>query len=175
MDESFLDEQQDKIQKTLNEAKKREIDLKHYTGCIGSTYPQKYYLGMAHQETAGICLEWLKKNVLYHEEQLKAGAGVPNIYELLDTLAEKVGPAAGGLIFTPRMFGERSPLDDETVRAGLFNVSLNHSREHIIRPCRSWASSAEAQRVRSGVRSWRISRTGRSTRWIVRNRQGRKG
>ena len=31
------------------------------------------------------------------------------------------------------MYGERSPLDDDTVRAGLFNVSLNHSREHIIR------------------------------------------
>jgi len=112
---------------------KRKIDLQHYTGCIGSAYPRKYYLGMAHQETAGICLEWLKKNVLYHEEQLKAEAGVSNIYELLDTLAEKAGPGAGGLIFTPWMFGERSPLDDETIRAGLFNVSLNHSREHIIR------------------------------------------
>jgi xylulokinase len=112
---------------------KRKIDLQHYTGCVGSAYPEKYYLGMAHQETAGICLEWLKKNVLYHEEQLKTEANVPNIYELLDSLAEKVGPGAGGLIFTPWMFGERSPLDDETVRAGLFNVSLNHSREHIIR------------------------------------------
>jgi xylulokinase len=112
---------------------KRKIDLPHYTGCIGSTYPKKYFLVMAHQETAGICLEWLKNKVLYHEEQLKAEAHVPNIYELLDTLAEQAGPGAGGLIFTPWMYGERSPLDDDTVRAGLFNVGLNHSREHIIR------------------------------------------
>ena len=112
---------------------KRKIDLPHYTGCIGSTYPQKYFLVMAHQETAGICPEWLKDKVLYHEEQLKAEAHVPNIYELLDSLAEQAGPGAGGLIFTPWMYGERSPLDDDTVRAGLFNVSLNHSREHIIR------------------------------------------
>ncbi len=112
---------------------KRRIDLPHYTGCIGSTYPSKYYLVMAHQETAGICLEWLKNKVLYHEEQLKSEAHVRNIYELLDSLAEKVGPGAGGLIFTPWMYGERSPLDDDTVRAGLFNVSLNHAREHIIR------------------------------------------
>jgi xylulokinase len=112
---------------------KRKIDLPHYTGCIGSVYPKKYYLGMAHQETAGICLEWLKNNVLYHEEQLKAEARVPNIYELLDTLADKAGPGAGGLIFTPWMYGERCPLDDDTVRAGLFNLSLNHKREHIIR------------------------------------------
>ena len=112
---------------------KRKIDLPHYTGCIGSTYPSKYFLVMAHQETAGICLEWLKNKVLYHEEQLKAEAHVPNIYELLDSLAEQAGPGAGGLIFTPWMYGERSPLDDDTVRAGLFNVGLNHSREHIIR------------------------------------------
>lgn len=112
---------------------KRKIDLAHYTGCIGSTYPQKYYLAMAHQETAGICLEWLKKNVLYHEEQLTAEAHVTNIYELLDSLAERAGPGAGGLIFTPWMYGERCPLDDDTIRAGLFNVSLNHSREHMIR------------------------------------------
>jgi xylulokinase len=112
---------------------KRKIDIPHYTGCIGSTYPRKYYLGMAHQETAGICLEWLKNKVLYHEEQLKQEAHVGNIYELLDALAEKAGPGAGGLIFTPWMYGERSPIDDETVRGGLFNVSLNHSREHLVR------------------------------------------
>jgi xylulokinase len=112
---------------------KRKIDLPHYTGCIGSTYPKKYFLVMAHQETAGICLEWLKNKVLYHEEQLKSEAHVHNVYEILDTLAEQAGPGAGGLIFTPWMYGERSPLDDDTVRAGLFNVSLNHSREHIIR------------------------------------------
>jgi hypothetical protein len=29
---------------------------------------------MAHQETAGIYLEWLKNNVVYHEEQLQAGS-----------------------------------------------------------------------------------------------------
>ncbi|MCJ7813382.1 FGGY-family carbohydrate kinase [bacterium] len=112
---------------------KRKIDLAHYTGCIGSAYPRKYYLGMAHQETAGICLEWLKNKVLYHEEQLKEESHVSDIYQILDHLAEKAGPGAEGLIFTPWMYGERCPLDDDFVRAGLFNISLNHSREHIIR------------------------------------------
>jgi xylulokinase len=112
---------------------RRKIDLAHYTGCVGSAFPQKFYLGMAHQETAGVCLEWLKNKVLYHEEQLKAEAGVSKIYELLDRLAERVDPGAGGLMFTPWMFGERSPLDDSFVRAGLYNLGLQHSREHIIR------------------------------------------
>lgn len=111
----------------------RKIDIPHYTGCIGSTLPQKYYLGMAHQETAGVCLEWLKNKVLYHEEQLIEERKVAEIYQVLDQLAEQAGPGANGLIFTPWMFGERCPLDDDNVRAGLFNIGLNHSREHIIR------------------------------------------
>jgi len=112
---------------------RRKIDLAHYTGCVGSAYPQRYYLAMAHQETAGVCLEWLKNSVLYHEEQLKAEAGVSKIYELLDRLAERVEPGAGGLMFTPWMFGERCPIDDSFVRAGLYNLSLRHSRDHMIR------------------------------------------
>jgi len=88
---------------------------------------------MAHQETAGVCLEWLKNNVLYHEEQLKAETHVTKIYELLDRLAEQASPGADGLIFTPWMYGERAPLDDSFVRAGLYNLGLNHSRQHIIR------------------------------------------
>lgn len=112
---------------------KRKIDIAHYTGCIGSAYPEKYYLGMAHQETAGICLEWLKNKVLYHEEQLKEERQVAEIYQVLDQLAEQAGPGAEGLIYTPWMYGERCPLDDDYVRAGLYNIGLNHSREHIIR------------------------------------------
>ncbi len=112
---------------------KRKIDLAHYTGCIGSAYPQRYYLGMAHQETAGVCLEWLKNKILYHEDRLKEKNRVPDIYKLLDHLAEKASPGAEGLMFTPWMYGERCPLDDDFVRAGLFNIGLNHSREHIIR------------------------------------------
>ncbi|MCX6174834.1 MAG: FGGY-family carbohydrate kinase [Ignavibacteriales bacterium] len=51
----------------------------------------------------------------------------------MDELAVKAGPGANGLMFTPWMFGERCPLDDEHVRAGLYNVSLDHSREHLVR------------------------------------------
>lgn len=112
---------------------KRKIDLLHYTGCIGSAYPKKYYLGMAHQETAGICLEWLKNKVLYHKEQLKKEVHVDSLYQLFDRLAEKAGPGAEGLVFTPWMFGERCPIDNEFIRAGLYNIGLHHSREHLTR------------------------------------------
>lgn len=114
-------------------AEKRKIDLAHYAGCMGSGYPYKYYLAMAHQETSGVCLEWLKNNVLYHKQQIVNEANVHEVYQVLDQLAEQAGPGAGGLMFTPWMYGERCPLNDDHIRGGLFNVSLDHSREHIIR------------------------------------------
>ena len=112
---------------------KRKTDIPHYTGCIGSAYPEKYYMAVAHQETAGICLEWLKNKVLYHKDQLKKEYKASEVYEILDELAERVGPGSEGLIFTPWMYGERCPIDDDYVRGGLFNVGLNHSREHLVR------------------------------------------
>jgi len=112
---------------------KRKVDIPHYTGCIGSAIPDKYYLGMAHQETAGSCLEWLKNKVLYHEKQLLADKNVSDIYQVLDGLAAESGPGARGVIFTPWMYGERCPLDDDYVRAGLYNLGLNHDRSDLIR------------------------------------------
>ena len=112
---------------------KRKIDIPHYTGCIGSTYPEKYYLAMAHQETAGACLEWLKNNVLYHVEQIKKEDKVSDVFKLMDKIVAETESGSSGLMFTPWMFGERCPLDDEYVRSGFFNVNLSHTRNHIIR------------------------------------------
>ncbi len=113
--------------------RKRKIDLPHYTGCIGSTWPRDYHLGIAHQETAGACLEWLKNNVLYYRKQLQEESKAKDLYPILDQLAAKAPPGSKGLIFTPWMFGERSPLDDDHVRAGMYNLSLHHKREDLIR------------------------------------------
>ena len=113
--------------------KKRKIDIAHYAGCIGSANPREYYLGLAEQDTAGICLEWIKDNVIYHQNQLIEETQVEEVYQLFDQLAEKAPAGANGLIFTPWIYGERCPLDDDTVRAGLFNLGLNHTRQHIFR------------------------------------------
>lgn len=112
---------------------KRKIDIPHYTGCIGSAMPEKFYLGMAHQETSGLCLEWLKNNILYHKDQLLAEENVTEIYQLMDDLAMQSAPGANGVVFTPWLFGERSPLDDDYIRAGLYNMNLKTNRSDIIR------------------------------------------
>ncbi len=104
----------------------RKKDLFHYIGSICSANPDMY-LCVAEQETAGACLDWLKNN-LFKDRQIQG-----EIYKVFDEIAAKINPGANGLIFTPWLFGERTPLDDPTVRGGFYNLSLEHSREHMIR------------------------------------------
>lgn len=113
--------------------RKRKVDIANYCGCIGSTWPREYYLGLAHQETVGICLEWLRNNIVYHQQWLKEEMHVDEIFQLLDQLASQAPAGCHNLMFTPWMYGERAPLNDQYVRAGLFNLGLNHTREDIIR------------------------------------------
>jgi xylulokinase len=112
---------------------KRKIDLAHYAGCVGSAYPQKYYLGIGTQDTMGICLEWVKNKVIYHGEKLRQEYNVEKLYQVLDVLVQKIKPGADGLIFTPWMAGERCPLNDDTLRGGLYNLGLSQTRNHVIR------------------------------------------
>ncbi|MBU7036448.1 MAG: FGGY-family carbohydrate kinase, partial [Theionarchaea archaeon] len=99
----------------------RKKDLRHYMGSICSGNPDLYML-VAEQETASGCLEWIKHNIVREWD-----------YEQLNQYVSEVEPGAGGVIFTPWLFGERSPLDDSEVRAGFYNLSLEHTRGHMAR------------------------------------------
>lgn len=101
--------------------KKRKLDIFHYIGCLCSANPEMY-LCIAEQETAGACYEWLKSNFF---ESLTPAE--------LDRIASEAEPGSGGLIFTPWMFGERAPIDDDEIRAGFYNLSLDHTRSEVVR------------------------------------------
>ena len=58
---------------------------------------------------------------------------VPNIYNVLDKIVERVPAGANSVIFTPWLYGERSPVDDCNIRASLFNLSLENTREDVAR------------------------------------------
>ena len=91
------------------------------------------YLLTALQATAGGNLTFLRDKVLYHQDELLQEAEVPDIFKVLDQIAERVPAGANGVMYTPWIWGERAPIDDKFVRAGLYNLSLNNSREDIIR------------------------------------------
>jgi len=91
------------------------------------------YLAMALQSTAGANLSFLRDRILFHPDELASDEEHPEVYEVLNRIVARVPPGARGLIYTPWLFGERTPVDDPCLRAGLLNLSLEHSREDIFR------------------------------------------
>ena len=47
--------------------------------------------------------------------------------------AGRAEPGAGGLIFTPWMYGERCPIPDESLRGAFINLSINRTHHHMVR------------------------------------------
>jgi xylulokinase len=110
----------------------KKTDLFASIASVPCAVPSKYLM-VALQTTAGGNLSYLKNNVLYHQDELLQEARVPDIYKVLDTIADRVPAGSRGLIYLPWLYGERCPVDDGNLRAGLFGLSLEHTREEIIR------------------------------------------
>lgn len=110
----------------------KKTDLFHNMGCIPSGIPGKYML-VNEQETTGACLNFIKNNVFYHDDDLSNERAPKDFYKRLDIVASKAAPGSNGVIFTPWLNGERSPVDDHYARGGFHNLSLNSNRTHMIR------------------------------------------
>ena len=54
-------------------------------------------------------------------------------YERLTALASTAPVGSGGVLFTPWLNGERSPVDDRTLRAAFLNISMTTDRSHLVR------------------------------------------
>ena len=110
----------------------KKVDIFHNMGTAPSGIPGKYML-LNEQEIAGGALTFLRDQILYHKDELLLEEEVPDVYKIFDKIVENTPPGSNNLIFTPWLFGERAPIDDHTVRGGIYNISLNSSREHLIR------------------------------------------
>ena len=91
------------------------------------------WLLTALQATAGGNLTWLRDNVLYHQDELLAEEEQPDVFKIFDQIAGRVPPGSNGVLYTPWIWGERAPVDDGALRAGLFNLSLDNTREDVVR------------------------------------------
>jgi len=109
-----------------------KTDVRHKIAAVPCAVEGRY-LAMALQSTAGANLSFLRDRILYHPDELASDEEHPAVYEVLNQIAARVPPGARGLIYTPWLFGERTPVDDPRLRAGLINLSLEHSREDIFR------------------------------------------
>ncbi len=91
------------------------------------------YLMMAMQSSGGANIAFLKDRIVFHKDGLIDSEPTTDTYRVLDEIAARVPAGADGAIYLPWLFGERSPVDDPSLRAGIFNLSMEHNRETLVR------------------------------------------
>ncbi len=99
---------------------------------IPSGLPGRYLIADEH-ETGGACLTWLRDNVLYPADGLGPDSPPQDLFATLNDVAGSVPAGAHGVLFTPWLNGERSPVDDHTIRGGFHNLSLSSTRSDMVR------------------------------------------
>ena len=99
----------------------KKTDILHQMASVPGLRPGQYLM-IDNHETAGVCLQWIRDGVLAHPRGF--GPSWDPSYDDLVALAAAARPGSGGVIFTPWLKGERSPVDDRTLRAAFLNVSL---------------------------------------------------
>ena len=80
-------------------------------------------------ESAGANIQWLQEQFFSTEKEEYGD----KIFEYMDQVIKKIPPGSDHLICTPWMLGERCPVSSTTTRATLFNISMVHTREHLMR------------------------------------------
>jgi len=110
----------------------KKTDLFHGVASLPSPLPGKYYVANE-QEVAGASLNWLRDNVLFPGDALRQLAVPDDFYLLLDDVAATAPPGSNGVIFTPWLNGERTPVDDHRLRGGWHDLSLQTTRADLVR------------------------------------------
>ncbi len=110
----------------------KKTDLFHNIASLPSAIPERYFIANE-QEAAGACLNFLRDNILYHPDQVLNESKLPDVYKIFDEIAQNTSAGSGGVIFTPWLYGERTPIENDSVRSAIFNISLRTTRQHLVR------------------------------------------
>ena len=110
----------------------KKTDLLHNMAALPSAIPERYFIANE-QETAGACLTFLRDNIFYPGDRLPNVPRPPDVYKIFDEIAGNTPAGSNNLIFLPWLYGERTPVENDSVRSGIFNLSLSTTREHLVR------------------------------------------
>lgn len=110
----------------------KKVDLLHNMAALPSPLPGRYLL-LNEQECAGACLRFVRDGLIFADDGLTREVAPADAYPRLDALAAGAPAGSGGLIFTPWLYGERTPVEDHRVRGGFFNLSLAATRAQLVR------------------------------------------
>lgn len=103
---------------------KKKTDVFHSIATVPGLTNDSY-LVINNQETGARALEWFR-GVL-------AGSGTSLSYEQMTDLASSSPAGSNGVLFTPWLTGERSPVDDKNVRGGFTNLAVTSNTADLIR------------------------------------------
>lgn len=110
----------------------KKTDLFSSMASVPCAIPDRYLL-IATQEMAGGNLTWLRDNILFPNDALASTKSPENFFELLNQVAEQTPAGSHGVMYTPWLFGERTPVDDAWIRGGFLNLSLHNTRADMVR------------------------------------------
>ena len=110
----------------------KKTDIFSQIASVPCAVPGRYMM-ISMQSTAGGSLEFLRDRILHHRDALQNGTPPSDFFSRLDRVAANVPPGSRGLLYMPWLTGERAPVADANLRAGFFNLRLEHSREEVVR------------------------------------------
>jgi xylulokinase len=99
--------------------------------CQCHAIPGKYFL-LPYGQTAGMVLKWFRDEFCQEEVRLAEQNG-EDPYQVLDSLADKIGPGASGLTMLPHLMGAGSPEFDVKVKGVFAGISPGLGKAHFIR------------------------------------------
>jgi xylulokinase len=102
---------------------KKKTDIAHSVATVPGLTNDSYLL-VNNQETGAKALDWVR-TVLLGSEALS--------YDDLCAMAEKSPAGSNGVVFTPWLAGERSPIDMHSARAGFSNLQLATTANDLVR------------------------------------------
>jgi xylulokinase len=104
---------------------KKKTDVFHSIASVPGLTQDRYLVANS-QETAGRSFQWLR-------DVLNRPGVDERDYADLTALASTSPPGAGGVVFTPWLDGERSPIADRFARAGFHRLSLATTQADLVR------------------------------------------
>ena len=110
----------------------KKTNVFNQIGSVPCPVPSKYLM-MAMQSSGASNIAFLKDRIVFHDDGLIDAEPTADTYRVLDEIAARMPAGADGMMYLPWLFGERCPVDDPTLRAGIFNMSIGHNRETLVR------------------------------------------
>ena len=110
----------------------KKTDVDHNIASLAAAIPGKYQC-INEQDIAGGCLPFLLDNLIFYKNALQKNDPPEKPFALMDEIAASVLPGSDKVIFVPWLNGERSPVDNTTLRGALFNLSVRTNQNHLVR------------------------------------------